>query len=136
MTPTWSIISFSGMGGSHLISLGDQFKNLIIIVDKLFFKASNLNGIILILSQGKLRMLVQKIVEFASINLIHGNGDCKISLMILPVVNSSLEKILNSNALQAVHCISLSRPSLTVGKNGNNSLVKNKVHNRPNLIKV
>ena len=81
-------------------------------------------------------MLVQKIVEFASINLIHRNGDSKISLMILPVVNTSLEKILDSNALQAVHSISLSRPSLTIGKYGYNSLVKNKVHNRSDLIKV
>lgn len=124
------------MCGSHLISLIYQFKNLIIVVDKLFFEASDLNSIIFILSQGKLRMLVQKIVEFSSINFIHGNGDSKISLMILPVVNTSLKKILDSDALQAVHCISLSRPSLTVGKNGYNSLVENKVHYRSDLIKV
>ena len=124
------------MCGSHLISLIYQFKNLIIVVDKLFFEASDLNSIIFILSQGKLRMLVQKIVEFSSINFIHGNGDSKISLMILPVVNTSLKKILDSDALQAVHSISLSRPSLTVGKNGYNSLVENKVHYRSDLIKV
>ena len=81
-------------------------------------------------------MVVQKIIELSSVDLIHGYSNCKVSLMIFPVVNTSLKKIFDRNALQAVHGVSLSRSCLAIREYGYNSLVENQVKNGPDLIKV
>ena len=51
MTSTGGVISLGCMSRSHLITLVDQLQYLIIIVDELFLKTSNLDGVALVLSQ-------------------------------------------------------------------------------------
>jgi hypothetical protein len=67
-----------------------------------------LNHIIFVLSQTKLIVLVQKVIELPSINLIHRDGNCEIPLMVFPIVDASLEEVLDSNTLQAVHGVGFS----------------------------
>ena len=81
-------------------------------------------------------MIVEQIVEFASINFVHRHSNSKVPLVILPVVNASLEQILNSHALKTVHRISFTRASLSIGENSDDSLVENEVKNWPNLIEI
>ena len=52
MTSTRGVIGLGGVGGPHLITLVDQLKNLVIIIDELLLKASNLNRVTLIFPQG------------------------------------------------------------------------------------
>jgi hypothetical protein len=108
VTPTGCIVGLGGMRGPHRVALLDQIQNLIVIVDKLLFKTSDLNHVIFILSQTKLIMLVQKVIELSSVDLIHGDGNCEIPLMVFPVIDASLEEILDSDALQPVHSVSFS----------------------------
>jgi hypothetical protein len=79
MTPTRCINSQGGMSSSNGVSLLNQFKKVIIIVNKSFFEAWDLKRVILILLQLKLLMIVQKIIQFAAINLIHGYCHSEIS---------------------------------------------------------
>lgn len=53
-------------------------------------------------------MLVQKVIELSSVDLIHGDGNCEIPLMVFPVVDASLEEILDGDTLQPVHSVSFS----------------------------
>jgi len=108
VTPTGCIVGLGGMRGPHRITLLDQIQNLIIIVDKLLFETSDLNHIIFVLSQTKLIVLVQKVIELSSINLIHRDGNCEIPLMVFPIVDASLEEVLDSNTLQPVHGVGFS----------------------------
>jgi len=50
MTSTRGIICFCSMSSSHLVSLVNQLKNLVIIVNELLLKTSDLNRIVFILS--------------------------------------------------------------------------------------
>ena len=38
-------------------------------------------------------MIVEQVIHFAPIDLIHSNGNCKISFMLLEVSNSSVKKV-------------------------------------------
>lgn len=136
MTSTGGIIRLCGVSCSHPISLLYKFQNVVIIINELFFQTSNLYHTIFVLSKVKRKMIIQKIVEFASIYFVHRDSDCKISLMIFPVVNSSFEEIFNCYILNSIHCISFSRSCLTICKNGDNTLIEYQVKNRTNLIKV
>lgn len=124
------------MRSPHGITLLNQIQNLIIVVDELLFETSDLNHVVFILSQTELLMLVQEIVEFATINLIHRNGNSEIPLMIFPIVDTSLEQILHSDTLKAVHSVGFSRASLPIRKNGDDALIENKIQNWTNLVEV
>jgi hypothetical protein len=101
-----SVVGLCGVSSPHLVSLPNQFENLVIIVNELLFEPGNLDSIILVFSQIELLVLVQKIVKFASINFIHRDCNSEVPLMIFPVVNPSLEQIFNGYALQTVHSVS------------------------------
>lgn len=108
VTPTGCIVGLGGMRGPHRIALLYQIQNLIVIVNKLLFQTSDLNHIIFVLSQTELTMLVQEVIELSSVDLIHGDGNCEIPLMVFPIIDASLEEILHSDTLQAVHSVSFS----------------------------
>lgn len=136
VTPTGGIVGLGGMRCPHGIALLDQVENLIIVVHELLLETSDLNHIIFVLSQTELVVLVQKVIELSSVDLIHGHGDSEIPLMVLPVVDAPLEEILDSDALQAVHRVSFSRTGLSVGEYGDDTLVEYEIQNRTNLIEI
>jgi hypothetical protein len=106
MTSTGCIVGFGCMSCSHLISLLNKIKYLIIIINKLLSQARDLDGAVLILSKRELSVIIQKIVKFSTIYFIHGYGNSKVSLVVLPIVDSSLKEIFDSDALKTVHGIS------------------------------
>jgi len=95
MTTTWSIICFGGMCCSSRISELNQLENLFFRLDKLFFEALDLNLLTLIFQDFKLLVIVNKIVDLSSIDFVHRNCHCEVSLLLLEVINTSIEKILN-----------------------------------------
>lgn len=64
---------------------------MIVIIYKLFFQTSNLNHTIFIFLELELLMIIQKIVQFTSVNLVHWNSYCEIPFMILPIIDTSLK---------------------------------------------
>lgn len=71
VTSTGSVVCLRCMRRSHLVTLPDKIEDLIIVVNKLLFKASYLNCVRFVLSQLKLIVLIQKIVYFATVDLVH-----------------------------------------------------------------
>lgn len=72
---------------------------MIIIINELFFQTSYLYHSIFIFLELELLMIIEKIVEFTSINLVHWNSNCEIPFVILPIINSSFEKVFDSYIL-------------------------------------
>lgn len=76
-------------------------------------------------------MVVEQVIDFSSIDLIHRNCYCEVSLVFLEVIDSPIEQILNCELLETLHSESLSRPRLPIGKYCYNTLVKGKIHDWP-----
>ena len=51
----------------------------------------NLNFLIFIFQDLQNLVIVEQVVNFATVDLIHRHGDGKVSLVILPVIDASLE---------------------------------------------
>ena len=99
MTPTGRIIRLGGMSCPHSIALFNEFQDMIIVVYKLLLQAWDLNHTVFIFSKVKRKMIVKEIIEFSAIYFIHTYGNRKVSLMVFPIINSSLKEVLDGNIL-------------------------------------
>jgi len=72
---------------------------MVVIINKLLFQTGNLNHTIFIFLELQLLMIIEKIIQFATINLIHWNSYCEIPFVILPIIDTSLKQIFNSDIL-------------------------------------
>jgi hypothetical protein len=72
---------------------------MIIIINKLLFQTSNLNHTIFIFLELQLLMIIEKIIQFATIYLIHWNSYCEVPFVILPIIDTSLKQVFNSDIL-------------------------------------
>ena len=106
VTPTRSIVGFGCVSSSHLITLGNEIKDLVVVVDELLLEAGYLNHVVLVLSDRQLLMLVEQIIYLTTVNFIHGDSDSKVPLSVLPVVDPSFKEVFNCNTLKAVHRVS------------------------------
>lgn len=75
-------------------------------------------------------VIIQQIINFATIYFIHRNSDSEISLCILPIMNSPVEQVSHSQLLKSLHSESLSRSCLPVSEYRNSSCVENEVEDR------
>ena len=69
-------------------------------------------------------MVVKQVVDLATINLIHRDSHGKVALVILPVVDTTLEQVLHCQVLQALHRECFARSSLTIREYGNGTSVE------------
>ena len=69
-------------------------------------------------------MVVKQVVDLATINLIHRYGHGKVALVILPVVDTTLEQVLHCQVLQSLHRESFARSSLTIREYSNGTSVE------------
>ena len=136
MTSTGSVISLRSMSSSHLITLSDQLEDLVIVIDELFFEAYNLDGVVFVLSLLQLSVIIQEVIELASVNLVHGHGDSEVSRVVLPVVDATLEEVLDSNRLNTIHRVRLATAGLTVSENGDDTSVEDQVEDGTNLEEI
>lgn len=81
-------------------------------------------------------MVVEQVVELSAVDLVHRHCDGEVSLVVFPVVDASFEEVLYSDVLDPVHGVSLARASLSVGKDGHDSLVEDQVEDGSHLEKV
>jgi len=72
-------------------------------------------------------VVVEQVVNFASINFIHGDSHGEVSLVILPVVDTTLKQVLHCIVLKALHRECLARARLPVGENGDRARVEDQV---------
>ena len=76
---------------SHSVPLVNQLNDLLLRTDEMLGKTLDLNLLVLVLKNFEHFMIVEQVVNFTAIYFIHRNGDCKVSLVILPVVNTAFE---------------------------------------------
>ena len=124
---TGSVVAFCCMGRPYLIPLIYQFQYLFLRRDEVFSQAMNLYLLVFVFKNLKWLVIVQQIKNSTPINFVHRNGHRKISLIILPVVNTALKQILHRQILQSLHSVCLSGASLTVGENSDCACVENEV---------
>ena len=127
MTSAWSLIWTSCMGSSHKIALVDKLKNLFLRRHELLWKSLDLDLLIFVLHYLQLFVVIQQVIQFTSIYLVHGNCDCKVALIILPVVNSALKQVLHSQILKTLHGECLSRACLSISEDGDSSGIENEI---------
>ena len=136
VTSTRSIVGLGRMRGPHLVSLLNKIENLIIIVYELFFQASNLDCVCFVFAQFEFSVIIEQVVELASIDLVHRDRHCEVPLVILPVVDALLEQILDCDALNAVHGVRFARSCLPIGEYGDDALVEDQVEYGSHLEEV
>lgn len=75
-------------------------------------------------------MVIQQVVNFAPVNFIHRNCYCEIPLSILPVMDSTVEKVSDCQLLQPLHRECFSGSGLPIRKNGDSASVEDVVEDR------
>lgn len=91
------------MGSSDTIALVDQINDLLLRGDKVFSETLNLNFLVPILEDLQHLVIVKQVIDLATINFIHRHSDSKVALIILPIVDTAFEQVLNGQILQALH---------------------------------
>lgn len=76
---------------SHCVSLIDKINNLVFRRYEVLSQPLYLYLLILVFQDFKDFVIVEQIVDLSSIYFIHGDGHSEISLIVLPVVNATLE---------------------------------------------
>jgi hypothetical protein len=69
-------------------------------------------------------VIVEQIVNLASVNLVHGHSHGEVSLVILPVVDTPLEQVLDCIVLKPLHRECLARARLPVSENSDRTRVE------------
>jgi hypothetical protein len=127
MTPTWGVISLSSMGCSSAISKVYEVEYLFFRLHKLLLKTLYLNLLILILKNLKLLMIINQVIDFAPIDFVHRDSNCKVSFVFLEISNTPIEEISDGQFLQPVHSECFTRASLTIGKYCDYSSIKHQI---------
>jgi hypothetical protein len=81
-------------------------------------------------------MVVEQVIYFIAVNFIHRNSNCKVALIVLPVVNAALKQVLNGKTLQPLHGVSFPGTSLTVSEDCNRASVEHIVQYRAQRVFV
>ena len=125
MTSTGRVVRLGRMSRSYCVSLVDELNDLLLGGDEMFGESLNLDLLIFVFKNFEHSVVVEEIVDLATVDLVHRHCHCEVALVILPVVNASFEQILYRQVLQALHGECFSRPSLTVSEDGNGSSIEN-----------
>ncbi len=90
-------------------------------------KALYLDFLIFVFQYFQNFMVIEQVIDFSTIYFIHGYSHSEISLIVLPIIDSSFEQILHGKVLQSLHRKCFSRACLAVGENCNCASVEYQV---------
>ena len=117
------------MSSPHCVSLVDQIDNLLLRRDEMLSQALNLDLLVLVFEDLQDLVIVEQVVNFTPIDLVHGNCHGEVPLVVLPVIDSPLEQVLHGEVLQTLHSESLTRACLAVGEDCDRTGVEDEVEN-------
>jgi hypothetical protein len=118
------------MCGPNTVAELNQLEDLFFRLDELFLQTLDLHLLTLVFKQLQTFMVIEQVIDLASIDLIHGYSDCKVPFFFLEVIDTPIEQVLDCRFLQSLHGIGLSRSSLPIGKNSHNPSVEDQVKYR------
>lgn len=124
MASRGSVIGDGGMGRAHFISLINQIDNLLLRRNELLAESLNLYFLVFVLQYFERLVIVQKVKDFIAVDFVHGNSDCKVPLVVLPVVNTALKQVLNRQVLESLHCECFPGTSLAISKDSQRASVE------------
>ena len=91
------------MSRAHGVALIDQLKYLLFRGDEVFSQSLNLDLLVFVFQDSQYLVVVEQVVNFTSVNFVHGDSHGEVSLVILPVVDTPLEQVLDCIVLKALH---------------------------------
>lgn len=91
MTSTGSIIGLRCMSGSNAVSKTNELKNFLLRLDKLLLQSLNLHLLVFILEQLQMLVVIEEIIDLASVNLIHRHSHSEVTRMVLKIIDPSVE---------------------------------------------
>ena len=94
MTSTGRVVRLGRMSRSYCVSLVDELNDLFFGGDEMFGESLNLDLLVFVFKNFENGVVVEEIVDLATVDLVHRHGHCEVALVILPVVNASFEQIL------------------------------------------
>jgi len=68
-----------------------------------FSQSLNLDLLVFIFQNSQYLVVVEQVVNLASVNFIHRHSHGEVSLVVLPVVDAPLEQVLHCIVLKALH---------------------------------
>lgn len=83
------------MGRPHCVSLVNQLDYLVLRRDEVFSQPLNLNLLVLVFEDLEHLVVVEQVVNLAAVDLVHRNGNCKVPLIVLPVVDAAFKQVLH-----------------------------------------
>ena len=84
------------MSCAHGVALINKIDDLFLRGDEVLSEALDLDLLVPVFEDFQHFVVVKQVVDLAAINLIHRDCDGEVSLVILPVVDTSLEQVLYS----------------------------------------
>lgn len=91
MGATGGVVGLGGMGSAYAAAEGYQIKDLFLGLHELFLESVDLDLLLLVLQYLELLVIVEEIVDLASVYLIHADCDCEVPLVVLEVGNAPVE---------------------------------------------
>ncbi len=91
MRPTRSIVGLCSVRRPHFIPLVDQLEQLFFRLHELLLQPENLYLLVLVFQYPQRLMVVEQIVQFASVDLVHRHCDCEVPVVVLEVAAAFFE---------------------------------------------
>ena len=131
-----SVVAVCCVGCSNLVALCYQIKDLFFTGNKLLLQPLYLNLLVLILQYSQTLVIIQQIVQFLPVNLIHGYCHSEVSLLRLPVIDAAFEKVSDGQILQCIHGKGFSRAGLPIREDGDSAGIEDQIEDRIHTLVV
>lgn len=79
----------------NTVSLLNEVEDFIFRLYKLLFESLDLHLVVLVFEKFELLMVVDEIVDLASIDFVHGYGHSEVAVVLLEIVDASVKQILD-----------------------------------------
>ena len=136
MAPTRSVIGFGSVGCSDAVTELDELEDLLFGLDELLLEPLDLHLLVFVLEQLEAFVVVEQVVDLSAVDLVHRHRDCEVALLLLEVVDATVEQVLDGELLQALHGVSLAGASLSVSKHSYDARVEDQVQDWPDRVVV
>jgi hypothetical protein len=136
VTSRGGVIRLGGMRGADRVAEANQIQNLFLRLHKLLLEALDLDLLGLVLQDFQCLMIIQQVIEFAPVDLVHGNGNSEIPLVVLEVSDAPVKQVSYCQLLKTLHCKGLTGTSLAISEYCDYTLVEGQVQNRLDRVLV
>ena len=81
------------MRGSYTVSLASESEDLFLRLNELLLQTLNLHLVVLVFQEFELLVVVDQVIDLASVDLVHRNSHCEVPLVVLEVAHPSVKQV-------------------------------------------